>query len=122
MANFYSNSHKNWPGKGMVVYPEGTRTQLPWGGPRKHGGLVVAHQLGWPVQLVCTTNKEYLFSEGKGHIGFGVKLTSSVSKAIYPKDFEDKDAFIAHIEEVWKATWKEAYFCKDGIPRAGALL
>lgn len=40
------------------MYPEGTRSVEPLGLPLKPGGLVAAQKLGWPVQIVITTNKE----------------------------------------------------------------
>lgn len=121
MANFFRTSHTGFPDKGLVMYPEGTRTLLPQGLPLKHGGLVVAHSLGWPLQIVITTNKEGVIAERTGSVGVGTRINTCVSKPLKPQDYAVVDDFIAAVESTWKSTWQEAY---NGVsaPRPAALL
>ncbi|CAE7227121.1 unnamed protein product, partial [Symbiodinium pilosum] len=70
-AKFWENSHKGYSEKGVVLYPEGTRNFEPQGLPLKPGGLVSMHQLGWPIQVVITTNKEWLVGEKSCYVGCG---------------------------------------------------
>eukprot|EP00434_Breviolum_minutum_P014947 symbB.v1.2.013178.t1/scaffold926.1/size151523/5 len=63
MKNFLSERIKGFPSKGVVVYPEGTRSLLPEGLPLKLGAIASAYQLQWPVQVVITTNKESVTAE-----------------------------------------------------------
>eukprot|EP00913_Durusdinium_trenchii_P022592 g21216.t1 len=93
-----------YPGKGVVMYPEGTRSVSLEGLPLKPGGLVSAHKLGWPLQIVITTNKEFILAEKACVLGCGVNCVSAVSAPLYPSEQETPDAFIQRVKEVWDAT------------------
>ena len=93
-----------------MLYPEGTRNFEPQGMPLKPGGLVSIFQLGWPVQIVITTNKEWLVSEKSCYVGCGTCCVSSVSAPLYPSQTETAEAFIDLVQSVWTATWKDAYY------------
>lgn len=120
-ARFWAQSQEIYPGKGVVMYPEGTRSVSLEGLPLKPGGLVSAHKLGWPLQIVITTNKEFILAEKACVLGCGVNCVSAVSAPLYPSEQETPDAFIQRVKEVWDATWKDAYG-SAGIPRSTAQL
>lgn len=63
MRNFLAERITGFPQKGVVIYPEGTRSLLPEGLPLKMGALSAAYQLQWPVQVVITSNKECVTAE-----------------------------------------------------------
>lgn len=109
MTDFCHRSHARFPGKGVVLYPEGTRNLMPRGLPLKSGGLATAYALGWPVQVVITTNKEAVLLERKLALGFGAQCVTSVSAPLWPRDCSSCDAFIAAVRAAWQATWQEAY-------------
>lgn len=109
MSSFFKKSHEGFPGKGCVIYPEGTRTLLPQGLPLKPGGLAVAHSLGWPVQVVITTNKEKVIAERSMYLGLGTRVNTSVSTPLWPQDYAAVDDFIAAVGATWRTTWDEAY-------------
>eukprot|EP00913_Durusdinium_trenchii_P014737 g13825.t1 len=100
---------KGFAGKGVVLYPEGTRSLLPEGLPLKLGALGAAYELQWPVQVVITTNKECVTAEREMAVNFGTLCVSSVSRVIDPGTFASMEAFIEVVKETWRKTWKEAY-------------
>jgi len=120
-ARFWAESHDMYSGKGVVMYPEGTRSLSPEGLPLKPGGLVSVHRLGWPVQIVITTNKEFVMAEKVCVVGCGTKCVSSVSAPVYPSQQENPDEFIQRVQEVWNATWKDAY-SSAGVERPSPQL
>lgn len=123
-VNFYRSSHQKRPVKGLVMYPEGTRSTKPESLPLKVGGLIVAHRLQWPVQVVITTNKEHIMAEKKLSLGIGVPCVTSVSEVIDPKNFEDADEFVEAVKTTWASTWEDAYSASPSElqEREGALL
>lgn len=121
MQKFLSNCHARCPGKGVVLYPEGTRSLEPKGLPLKVGGLVTAYNLGWPVQIVITTNKEMVTAERAMAIGLGICCVSSVSKPIWPLDFTTSEDFMEKVKSTWQETWDDAYGGAK-TPRSSALL
>lgn len=121
MGNFYQTSHTRFPGKGVGIYPEGTRTLEPKGLPLKPGGLASAYSIGWPVQLVISTNKEKVMQERTFSLGFGVQVTTCVSPPLWPKDYASTDDFIDAVRKTWSETWEDAYGAAT-VPRPRALL
>ncbi|CAK8993255.1 unnamed protein product [Durusdinium trenchii] len=109
MKHFLSERIKGFAGKGVVLYPEGTRSLLPEGLPLKLGALGAAYELQWPVQVVITTNKECVTAEREMAVNFGTLCVSSVSRVIDPGTFASMEAFIEVVKETWRKTWKEAY-------------
>lgn len=109
MKNFLAERITGFPQKGVVIYPEGTRSLLPEGLPLKMGALSAAYQLQWPVQVVITTNKECVTAERDLAVHFGTLCVSNVSKVVDPKSFESIDAFLEVVKEIWRKTWTEAY-------------
>lgn len=109
MQNFCLSSHQNYHYKGVVIYPEGTRTLLPKGGPLKFGGIAAAYRLGWPVQIVITTNKEEVMAEKSLAIGCNVRCVTCVSPPILPESFVSEQEFVDWVQQVWHSTWEEAY-------------
>eukprot|EP00439_Symbiodinium_sp_Y106_P070331 s2061_g12.t1 len=79
MTNFLSQRIRNFASKGVLLYPEGTRSLLPEGLPLKAGALAAAYQLGWPVQVVITTNKERVTAERSFAVNFGTLCSTAVS-------------------------------------------
>mmetsp|Transcript_140080 Transcript_140080/g.446983 ORF Transcript_140080/g.446983 Transcript_140080/m.446983 type:complete len:333 (-) Transcript_140080:71-1069(-) len=125
MTEFLRRHHSMFPSKGLVFYPEGTRSQTPFGNPIKHTGLKAIYNLGWPVQVVITTNKERFVNERKCCVGIGEQLVSSVSDAIWPQQCTSADAFVEAFEIAWTSTWTAAYSavaCKGLVHRSRALL
>ncbi|CAE8609624.1 unnamed protein product [Polarella glacialis] len=121
MMAFWRACHEDCPGKGVVMYPEGTRSLLPQGLPLKPGGLAAAFKLSWPVQIVITTNKEFVMAEKSLGIGFGIRCVTSVSEPLWPKDFASFEDFIEAVEALWQQTWRDA--CGHvSVPRSSALL
>ena len=123
-AKFWESSYRAFPDKGVVLYPEGTRSFEPQGLPLKPGGLVSIFQLGWPVQVVITSNKEWLVSEKSCYVGCGTCCVTSISAPLYPSETETAEAFIDRVQSVWNETWKDAYSSKDSkcIPRSSPRL
>lgn len=109
MTKFFKESRAKYARKGVVVYPEGTRNAKPEGMPLKPGGLVAIYNLGWPVQVVITTNKENMMSEKTFELGFNFTLTTSVSETLSTKEYKTADDFIEAVNKAWVKTWKEAY-------------
>lgn len=120
-ASFWDNKYHAYPEKGVVLYPEGTRNLEPQGMPLKPGGLVSIFRLGWPVQIVITSNKEWLVSEKFCYVGCGTCCVTSVSAPLYPSQTETAEAFIERVKSVWSATWKDAYG-SEGLPRVSPRL
>jgi len=124
MANFLQRSHTGFPSKGVVLYPEGTRSLLPNGSQLKFGSLAAIHSLGWPVQVVISTNKEHVMAERRLKLGFGTQCSTAVSSPLSPHDFASRDAFISAVNATWQSTWREAYAIDTSgfLPRPRAAL
>lgn len=124
MTDFFRESHARCPGKGVVMFPEGTRSQEPKGLPLKAGGLSTVYQLGWPVQVVITTNKEHVMLEKTFELGRGVQCVTAISEPLWPQDFQSAEAFVQAVRTTWTNTWAEAYNAapSDTVARKTALL
>jgi len=122
MANFIKSSHQNFPGKGVVLYAEGTRSLEPNGLPPRPGGIAAAYQLGWPVQCIITTNKEHILGERNFELGIGTHINTCISEPVYPEKYQSADAFVEATIEIWHKTWAEAYSMKDMVERDTAAL
>eukprot|EP00931_Biecheleriopsis_adriatica_P040404 TRINITY_DN23160_c1_g1_i1.p1 TRINITY_DN23160_c1_g1~~TRINITY_DN23160_c1_g1_i1.p1 ORF type:complete len:322 (-),score=33.13 TRINITY_DN23160_c1_g1_i1:222-1187(-) len=121
LQHFMRYRHRDYPGKGVLFYPEGTRSLLPKGLPLKPGGLATAFNLGWPVQIVITTNKEHVMAERSLSVGVGTRCVTSVSAPLFPKHFTSAKDFIKAVMSRWQETWEDAYG-SAGLPRKQALL
>jgi len=122
MESFIKASHKDYPNKGVVLYPEGTRTLLPQGLPPRPGGLAAAYNLGWPVQVIISTNKEHVLGERNLELGCGTRVNSCVSAPLWPKDYPTAEAFVQAAIAVWHETWTEAYSSNEYEVRPYAAL
>lgn len=109
MTNFLSQRIRNFASKGVLLYPEGTRSLLPEGLPLKAGALAAAYQLGWPVQVVITTNKERVTAERSFAVNFGTLCSTAVSAPVYPQGSASLEAFLQTLRATWTQTWQEAY-------------
>mmetsp|Transcript_52436 Transcript_52436/g.111739 ORF Transcript_52436/g.111739 Transcript_52436/m.111739 type:complete len:342 (+) Transcript_52436:190-1215(+) len=109
LSNFFMYSRTMFPMKGLVLYPEGTRSHLPKGNPLKTKSLEAIYKLGWPVQVVISTNKENLMNEGKCWVGIGETINTAVSEAIWPNQVTTCEEFLEKIKATWSSTWDEAY-------------
>eukprot|EP00927_Polykrikos_kofoidii_P075747 TRINITY_DN7219_c0_g1_i1.p1 TRINITY_DN7219_c0_g1~~TRINITY_DN7219_c0_g1_i1.p1 ORF type:complete len:338 (+),score=47.05 TRINITY_DN7219_c0_g1_i1:81-1016(+) len=121
-VSFYKRCHAVANDKGCTVYPEGTRSTKMQSMPLKPGGLAVIYKLGWPVQVVISTNKEHVTAEKDLRLGFGVTVVTSVAAPILPADFPTSDEFIKAVQASWDETWADAYGEKNPVPRQAALL
>lgn len=119
--NFWRRSHQGYRNKGVVVYPEGSRSLSPEGLPLKPGGLVAAYRLGWPVQVVITTNKEFVMAERSLSVGLGTLCVTSVSRPIRPAEWATSDAFIGEVKAVWRETWADAFSSLQPLATSKAL-
>lgn len=119
---FYQRNHELQCGKGCVMYPEGTRSTLPHSLPLKPGGLAVAFELGWPVQIVITTNKEVVMAEKVCGLAYGVQVVSSIAEPIHPNEHSSKDSFMEAVRSTWERTWQDAYECSNPVRRPKASL
>jgi 1-acyl-sn-glycerol-3-phosphate acyltransferase len=118
---FLMDKRKVYSRKGVVIYPEGTRTHLPRGAPLKPGGLVAIHNLGWPVQIIITTNKELIMNESTFDLGMDVECVTSISETIHSKNYATADEFIEVVSKAWTLAWEDA--CgTDHVERARGLL
>eukprot|EP00435_Cladocopium_sp_Y103_P025393 s3572_g6.t1 len=98
-----------FPQKGVVIYPEGTRSLLPEGLPLKMGALSAAYQLQWPVQVVITTNKECVTAERETWTGDAPDSVELGLTLVTWHHQESIDAFLEVVKEIWRKTWTEAY-------------
>mmetsp|Transcript_70763 Transcript_70763/g.166020 ORF Transcript_70763/g.166020 Transcript_70763/m.166020 type:complete len:320 (+) Transcript_70763:60-1019(+) len=121
MVNFLTERIRSFASKGVVLYPEGTRSLLPEGLPLKLGSLAAAYNLGWPVQVVITKNKELVTAERSLAVTFGTLCSTAVSAPVYPQGSATLEAFLATVKETWAKTWHEAYHGAVTV-RDGALL
>eukprot|EP00930_Biecheleria_cincta_P024983 TRINITY_DN17834_c0_g1_i1.p1 TRINITY_DN17834_c0_g1~~TRINITY_DN17834_c0_g1_i1.p1 ORF type:complete len:351 (-),score=39.19 TRINITY_DN17834_c0_g1_i1:145-1197(-) len=121
MQHFLQSCHQYFPSKGVVMYPEGTRSLLSTSLPLKKGGLAAAFNLGWPVQAIITSNKEHVMAERALSVGFGTRCVTSVSVPLFPRQFTCQDAFLKAVMALWQETWDDAYKSVS-IPRDRALL
>eukprot|EP01026_Neomeris_dumetosa_P028322 TRINITY_DN2294_c0_g1_i2.p1 TRINITY_DN2294_c0_g1~~TRINITY_DN2294_c0_g1_i2.p1 ORF type:complete len:265 (-),score=41.31 TRINITY_DN2294_c0_g1_i2:147-833(-) len=97
------------PCPGIIVFPEGTRSQGLKSLPLKRGMLHYAFSRKIPVQLVITDGKEDVMEEKRWHIGFGRKLKVGYSELIESQQFEDSDSFFGRVQEEWDTLWQKVY-------------
>eukprot|EP00927_Polykrikos_kofoidii_P075749 TRINITY_DN7219_c1_g1_i1.p1 TRINITY_DN7219_c1_g1~~TRINITY_DN7219_c1_g1_i1.p1 ORF type:complete len:355 (+),score=34.43 TRINITY_DN7219_c1_g1_i1:93-1067(+) len=121
-ASFYTRCHAIANDKGCSFYPEGTRSTKPHSLPLKPGGLAVIYKLGWPAQIVISTNKEHVTDEKRFRVGFGCTVVSSVSAPLVPSDYPTSDEFINAVKTTWDETWADAYSETKPVLRETALL
>eukprot|EP00514_Thraustochytrium_sp_LLF1b_P000129 CAMPEP_0184524328 /NCGR_PEP_ID=MMETSP0198_2-20121128/9443_1 /TAXON_ID=1112570 /ORGANISM="Thraustochytrium sp., Strain LLF1b" /LENGTH=218 /DNA_ID=CAMNT_0026915587 /DNA_START=569 /DNA_END=1222 /DNA_ORIENTATION=+ len=94
---------------GLIVYPEGTRSQLMEPLKLRTGVLKMAYDYDKPVQSVVTTNKEAIANEKTFCIRRNVVCVSSISDVLWPKDFDTFEKFVDAVRVQFESTWKDAY-------------
>jgi len=97
------------PGKGLIVYPEGTRNQKKEPLKLKTGVLQMAYDYKKQVQAVITTNKELMANEKTLTITRNVTCVTSISKPVDPTAFPSFKEFCDEVTRVFEDTWKDAY-------------
>jgi len=103
---------------GMIAYPEGTRSQASEPLPLKTGVLQFAYEYKHPVQCVITAGKETVCNEKRLSMKRNQTVITACSEVVDPAKFENMDAFVAKVREVFAETFKSAYATKveDAVP------
>lgn len=120
LTDFFRHNWKHVrPGAHAVIYPEGHRNLKKEPLKLKTGCLQAAYDLGTPVQVVITTNKERVVNEKTFRVSKGVRCVVHVSDVLVP----DKARFKSHAEwfdavgALWDKTWAAAYGATDDETR-----
>lgn len=93
----------------LGVYPEGHRSTTGQSLPLKRGMLHYAYDRKIPVQTVIGGNKESILSEKRFVVGFGQTVTVGYSEVIYPKNFDNFEAFMKVVQDTWDKEWEEVF-------------
>jgi len=109
LASYLETCWLTRPGKGLIVFPEGTRNQKKEPLRLKTGVLKMAYDYKRPVQSVVTTGKELVANEKTLHCERGVVCVSSISPAIKPQDYDTFESFVAAVRKQFEDTWADAY-------------
>lgn len=97
------------PKYGLIVYPEGTRNQKKEPLKLKTGIIQMAYENNKPVQSVITTNKETIANEKTFSIQRSTICVTSISKPLYPKDFNTFEKFVEACRKQFQDSWDDAY-------------
>lgn len=97
------------PEVGLIVYPEGHRSQKPDPLPLKYGCIQYAYESNMDIQVIIGAGKEQVFNE-QAHVS---RLSDGTIHVAYstPVRRGDKtmEEFIAEVRHQWAVTWAEAY-------------
>lgn len=93
----------------MMFYPEQHRSIAPKSLPLRHGVLKICYENNMPIQIMIASNKEKIFNEKTGEIGWGLTSHFYISKVILPKNFSEYSMFYEAFEQQWLDIWEKIY-------------
>jgi 1-acyl-sn-glycerol-3-phosphate acyltransferase len=111
----YMNSGYRYSKK-VLLWPEGTRksyTTLTLEETKniiKPGLLKSIYEYKkFPVQIMMSNNKERVFNEKKMLVSLGETVTTELSEAIYPEDYDTFEKFLDKIYNDWHSQFNNLY-------------
>lgn len=108
-GSFIESLWKLRPDHGLIVYPEGTRNLGDEPKRLKTGVIQYAYEHDHPVQAVVTAGKERVINEKKMSASMNQLVVTHVSPVLHPKDFDNKEDFIAAARKLFTDSWAKAY-------------
>lgn len=99
--------------RGLLVYPEGTRSVAAAGLPLRRGMLYYAHSRRLPVQIIITAGKEDVLSEQRFEAAWGRVLVVGYGAVLQSADHDTCDGFVAAVQAEWDRLWAVVYGCSS---------
>lgn len=114
IINYMNSGYKY--SKRVLFWPEGTRksyTTLTLEETKniiKPGLLKSIYEYKkFPVQIMMSNNKEKVFNEKKMLVSLGETVTTELSEAIYPEDYDTFEKFLDKIYNDWHSQFNNLY-------------
>lgn len=95
------------PLQGLIVYPEGHRSQGERPMPLKAGLIRYAYRRGLPIQVVMTARTEAVLNEKGKLVGLGVSVPYRIEPPIETGDHADERAFFQAVREAFERSFRE---------------
>lgn len=92
-----------------IFYPEQHRSIVPESLPLRHGILKICYENKFPIQIMIASNKENIFNEKTGQIGWNLTSHFGVTKPIFPENFDEYFLFYQEFEKQWLELWQKVY-------------
>jgi 1-acyl-sn-glycerol-3-phosphate acyltransferase len=88
-----------------IFYPEQHRSIAKESLPLRHGVLKICYENNMPIQIMITSNKEKIFNEKTGDIGWNIRCHFGITEPLIPKNFSEYQLFFEAFEQQWLDLW-----------------